>query len=128
MQKAQDAFEHGVVDDRRGAELLAPVDHAVADDVDIGHGLDALDPGLRRDDPAHDAVERRAVVSQRRVLLQRRAAGGLEVHQREAADALHLAGESDQAMAALTEAVRLFVEVRAGTGTWDPEVWLLTEW
>ena len=44
------------------------------------------------------------------------------------ADALHLAAESDEAMTALTEAVRLFVDVRSGTGTWEPDVWLLTEW
>ncbi len=43
------------------------------------------------------------------------------------ADGLHRAGESEASMAALTEAVSLFTEIKTGD-SWSAEVWLLTEW
>ncbi len=42
------------------------------------------------------------------------------------ADLHHQAGADEEAKQALTDAVTLFAEV--GAGSWEPEVWLLSEW
>lgn len=42
------------------------------------------------------------------------------------ADLHHRAGRTEDAEKSLTEAVKLFVEVEPGS--WEPEVWLLTQW
>lgn len=42
------------------------------------------------------------------------------------ADLHHQAGEDERAKEALTNAVSLFADV--GAGSWEPEVWLLSEW
>ncbi len=42
------------------------------------------------------------------------------------ADLQHRAGRTEDAEASMTEAVKLFVEVEPGS--WEPEVWLLTQW
>ncbi|MGB8361362.1 MAG: hypothetical protein WCE80_08195 [Acidimicrobiia bacterium] len=44
------------------------------------------------------------------------------------ADYLHRAGEEEQSMAELKEAVALFAEVGLEPGELVPEVWLLKEW
>jgi tetratricopeptide (TPR) repeat protein len=42
------------------------------------------------------------------------------------ADLHHEAGDEEKAKEALTDAVTLFADV--GSGDWEPEVWLLSEW
>lgn len=44
------------------------------------------------------------------------------------ADIHHADGDEEASRRALTEAVRLFKEVGSEPGTWEPEVWLLTQW
>ena len=44
------------------------------------------------------------------------------------ADALHGAGDEEGARRHLTESARLFAEVGAEVGQWEPEIWKLSEW
>ncbi len=44
------------------------------------------------------------------------------------ADLRHAAGQSDQAMAHLRDAVTIYAEIGIEAGTWQPEIWKLTEW
>ena len=63
-----DLVDHRVVDEHRAGQLLAAVDDAMADGVDVGERLDARHRGLGRDQPAQDVIEGGAVVAQRRRL------------------------------------------------------------
>ena len=83
-----------VADHHRPRELLAAVDGAVADRVDVADRGDAGDAGLGRDEPAQHVVERGAVVAQRRRAPHRGLALDAEGDERLAADPLdHAAGE-----------------------------------
>jgi tetratricopeptide (TPR) repeat protein len=44
------------------------------------------------------------------------------------ADTLHQAGRGDLSRAHLTESVRLFADVGLEPGTFEPEIWKLSEW
>jgi predicted ATPase/DNA-binding SARP family transcriptional activator len=44
------------------------------------------------------------------------------------ADVLHQAGREAEAMANLKEAVAIYAEIGLEAGTWQPEIWKLTEW
>jgi DNA-binding SARP family transcriptional activator/predicted ATPase len=44
------------------------------------------------------------------------------------ADVLHQAGREAEAMASLKEAVAIYAEIGLEAGTWQPEIWKLTEW
>jgi tetratricopeptide (TPR) repeat protein len=44
------------------------------------------------------------------------------------ADALHEAGDEDEARRHLTESARMLAEVGVELGQWEPEIWKLSEW
>src|SRR5271169_1538518 len=60
------ALQHLVVDERRLGEPLAAMDHTMADRLNIGGAADLGYTGLVRRDVAHQVVQRRRNVSQRR--------------------------------------------------------------
>jgi hypothetical protein len=73
-----DAREHRGVDAHRLQEALAAVHDAVPDARGGRRPTSLLDPRVSRHDPAQIAVDRRAVVAQRRVLDDLGPARGLE--------------------------------------------------
>ncbi len=44
------------------------------------------------------------------------------------ADLLHAAGQSEEAMAHLKQAVAIYAEIGVEAGIWQPEIWKLSEW
>ncbi|MEZ4518597.1 MAG: tetratricopeptide repeat protein, partial [Chloroflexota bacterium] len=44
------------------------------------------------------------------------------------ADVLHQAGQENEAMSSLKEAVAIYAEIGLEAGDWQPEIWKLTEW
>jgi len=83
-----DPFHHLVIDPGGQFELFAPVDHPVADGMDIRQGRDIVDPGFGGDHPAQDLVHRLPVIPDRLGHLDLRTLVGLESDQALAADPL----------------------------------------
>jgi len=118
-----DLVDHRVVDDHRAGQLLAAVDDAVADGVDVGERLDTRHPGLRRHQPAQHVVEGGAVVAQRRGPPHRRLALGAQGDQRLAADAFENAARQRAVLVAIDhlEVGRDDLELERGAATVEDE-------
>ena len=83
-----DPGEHVWIDLDRHLELLAPVNDSVPRRVNVGHRSEAFEARLCRDEPSQEDVDRRAVVPERRIALDRRPPRRPEGDQRVAPDPL----------------------------------------